>query len=220
MLAIDGKKIESWATFMEDLRVGRGRQHVLRWQRGDEIKSAQFALEHESGVTEHGQKYDRYVVGIANWVPSRLDAAVPNPNPLSYALRESLRATSEVVELTLFSVLRLLQGRLSVKSIGGPLTIFDIAGTAAREGALNYLTLMAFISINLGLINLLPVPLLDGGHLLFLFFEGIARRPLSVRVREYAHIAGLFLLLAIMVLAFKNDIERQWPDLVEELQTE
>ena len=88
------------------------------------------------------------------------------------------RATSEVVELTLFSILRLMQGRLSVKSIGGPLTIFDVAGTAAREGALNYLTLMAFISINLGLINLLPIPLLDGGQLLFTLFEAVLRRPM------------------------------------------
>jgi regulator of sigma E protease len=76
---------------------------------------------------------------------------------------------------------------------------------------------MAFISINLGLINLLPIPLLDGGQVLFLLSEAVMRRPLSVRVREYAHIAGLMVLVAIMILAFKNDIERQWPQIVEEL---
>jgi regulator of sigma E protease len=110
---------------------------------------------------------------------------------------------------------RLLQGRLSVKSIGGPLTIFEVAGTAAREGALDYLKLMAFISINLGLINLLPVPLLDGGHLLFVMYEAVVRRPVNTRLREYAHIAGLVILVAIMILAFKNDIERQWPKILD-----
>jgi regulator of sigma E protease len=79
---------------------------------------------------------------------------------------------------------------------------------------------MAFISINLGLINLLPIPLLDGGHLLFLLYEAVVRRPLSMKLREYAHIAGLLMLLTIMVLAFKNDIERQWPQIVEDLRAE
>jgi regulator of sigma E protease len=220
LLELDGKPIAMWATFMEDLRNGRGKPHVLRWRRGDQEKTERFALQHERGVTEYGQIYDRYVVGIRNWLPTRLDAAVPNPHPVTYAFRESLRATSDAVQLTFFSVLRLLQGRVSIKSLGGPLTIFEVSGAAAREGGLNYLSLMAFISINLGLINLFPVPLLDGGHLLFLLYEGVVRRPVSVRLREYAHIAGLFLLLVVMVLAFVNDIERQWPDIVDGWRTE
>ena len=121
---------------------------------------------------------------------------------------------NEMIELTAFSMIRLLQGRISVKSIGGPLTIFEVAGTAAEEGALNYIALMAFISINLGLINLLPIPVLDGGHLMFFAVEAVARKPLSMRIREYAYIAGLVILLVIMALAFKNDIERLWPDIV------
>ncbi|HMI90035.1 MAG TPA: site-2 protease family protein, partial [Polyangiales bacterium] len=191
------------------------KNHVLRWQRNGEPQGSGFALPRESGFNEHGQGFDRYVVSISNWVPMRTDAPVPNPSPVLYAAREALSATADVVELTVFSIVRLLQGRLSVKSIGGPLTILDVAGTAAREGALNYLTLMAFISINLGLINLLPIPLLDGGHMMFLLSEAVLRRPVSARVREYAHIAGLVVLLAIMVVAFKNDIERQWPQIVD-----
>jgi regulator of sigma E protease len=220
LLALDGRDTTMWAAFVEEMREGRGAEHALRWRHDEQEHSARFALEHEHGITEHGQDYDRYVLGIRNWVPSRLEPSVPNPHPLVYAARESLRATTEVVELTLVSILRLMQGRLSIKSIGGPLTIFDVAGTAARQGALNYLTLMAFISINLGLINLLPIPLLDGGHLLFLLWEVVARRPLSVKLREYAHIAGLLMLLAIMILAFKNDLERQWPQIVDELRAE
>ncbi|MDH5672552.1 MAG: site-2 protease family protein [Myxococcales bacterium] len=218
LLELDGRPIQLWATFLQDLRAGRGRKHRLRYLRAGEMREASYALEHRKGVTEHGQVFDRYVVGIRNWVPTAPDPPVPNPNPLLYAVRESFRATTEVVQLTVFSVVRLLQGRLSVKSIGGPLTIFEVAGTAAREGALNYLTLMAFISINLGLINLLPIPLLDGGHLPFFFYEGVARRPVGVKAREYAHIAGFVVLVGLMVLAFKNDIERQWPQIVQLLK--
>jgi regulator of sigma E protease len=220
LVELDGRPIAMWPTLLEDLRAARGREHTVSWMRGGELRQGRFALTRSSGVTEDGQGYDRYVVSMRNWLPAKLDEPVPNPSPLFYAGREAFRATSEVVELTVFSVVRLLQGRLSVKSIGGPLTIFDVAGTAAREGALNYLTLMALISINLGLINLLPIPLLDGGHVLFLLSEAVMRRPLGVRAREYAHVAGLVVLLAIMVLAFKNDIERQWPTIVEELSGE
>lgn len=215
LLELDGRPVQLWETFLEDLRIGRGVEHSLKWRRGSEETTRNLRLAHEHGVTEHGQVYDRYVVGIRNWVPTRTDPLVDNPSPITYAVREAWRATREVVELTVFSVVRLLQGRLTVKSIGGPLTIFEVAGDAAQQGALNYLTLMAFISINLGLINLFPIPLLDGGHMMFLFTEAVMRRPLSVRIRGYAHIAGFVFLVAIMIVAFKNDLERQWPQIVE-----
>jgi regulator of sigma E protease len=215
LLTLDGRPIELFATFLEDLRVGRGKPHEVTFRRNGEVLHTRFQLQHMSGVTEHGQKYDRYVVGIRNWVPSKTDPRVDNPSPILYAAREAISATAEMVELTIFSIVRLVQGRLSVKSIGGPLTIFEVAGTAAREGALDYLKLMAFISINLGLINLLPIPLLDGGHLLFVMYEAVVRRPVNTRLREYAHIAGLVILIAIMILAFKNDIERQWPKILD-----
>lgn len=220
LVALDGRPVRLWATFIEDLRAGGPRSHRLTWRRGDELITDDLRLRHERGVNEYGQPFDRYVVSMRNWLPMRVDEGVPNPSPIAYAVSEALDRTSEMVELTVFSVVRLLQGRLSVKSIGGPLTIFDVAGTAAREGTLNYLTLMAFISINLGLINLLPIPLLDGGHLLFFLMEAISRRRLSVKVREYASLAGLSLLLLIMVLAFKNDIERTWPRIVDQIAQE
>ncbi|MET0386884.1 MAG: site-2 protease family protein [Polyangiales bacterium] len=217
LVSLDGRPIRLWATFLEDLKTERGKRHQLTWRRGDVEMNGSFTLAHQHGVTAEGQVYDRYVVGIRNWMPARLDPPVENPAPISYALREAFRATADVVQLTLFSVVRLFQGRLTMKSIGGPLTVFEVAGTAAQQGTLNYLTLMAFISINLGLINLLPVPLLDGGHLMFFLVEAIVRRPISSRVREYAHIAGLAFLIGIMVLAFKNDIERQWPEIVAQI---
>ena len=219
LLELDGRPIRLWATFEQDLRTAPDKPHYLKWRRGDREITRRFRLAHEGGETEHGQVVDRYIVQIRNWVPMRADRPVPNPRRVAYAVREAFEETWRVVELTVVSMVRLFQGRVTVKSIGGPLTIFEVAGTAAREGALNYLTLMAFISINLGLINLLPVPLLDGGYLMFFLLEGVMRRPLSLRAREYAHIAGLAFLVAVMVLAFKNDIERQWPQIVEHVQT-
>lgn len=214
ILELDGQPVRLWASFVKRLRSGA--QHHLRWRRGDQELAGTFSLARERRVTEHGQRIDRYVLGLRNWTPARSDPGVANPSPLTYAAREAWRSTAEVVELTLVSVLRLFQGRVTVKSIGGPLTIFEVADSAAREGALNYLTLMAFISINLGLINLLPVPLLDGGHLVFFLVEAVMRRPLSMRVREMAHTVGFVLLIAVMVLAFVNDLERLWPRIADQ----
>lgn len=98
-----------------------------------------------------------------------------------------------------------------MKSIGGPISVYEETGRAAQAGTSDYLRLMAFVSVNLGILNLLPIPMLDGGHLLFFLVESVLRRPISRRRREQAGLVGLVLLLLMMAIAF-NDIERLWPD--------
>lgn len=215
LVALDGNPIRHWTSFLEDLWAGRDRTHQLVVRRDGELLTLSYRLGTPRGENEQGQGFEHYVMGMRRWSPTQPFPLVDNPNPVSYAFHEAIRATSEVVELTAVSVVRLFQGRLSMKSIGGPLTIFDAAGEAAREGAFHYLFLMGFISVNLGLLNLMPIPLLDGGHLMFFFIELITRRPLSLRVREYASIAGLTILIVLMVFAFKNDVERQWPQIFQ-----
>ncbi|MBZ0119309.1 MAG: RIP metalloprotease RseP [Sandaracinaceae bacterium] len=220
LVELDGRPIRAWATFIEDLDTLGPREHVLTWRRGDQLITHRYRLEREQGTTSEGQPYDRYTVGMRHFAPSRLDPPVDNPSRISYALGRSFSVTAELVEITVVSVVRLLQGRLSVRTIGGPIRIFEATEAAAREGAFNYLSLMAFISINLGLINLLPIPMLDGGHLVFIVIEAVARRPVSVRVRQIASLAGLVLLILLMLLAFTNDIGRQWPRVVEAFEAE
>lgn len=217
LLTLDREPVQAWPTWLEALRAGRGVEHELSFRRVGEVLGGRYRLRHERGESEHGQMLDRYVVGVDHFLPMRADTPVPNPAPVTYALREAWTSTTEVVELTLLSLVRLLQGRLTLRSIGGPLTIFEVAGSAAREGPLNYLTLMAFLSINLGLINLFPVPLLDGGHMAFFLAEAVTRRPIARKVREYAQVGGFVILAALMVLALKNDVERQWPQIVDQL---
>jgi regulator of sigma E protease len=211
LLDLDGRPIRLWATFLADLRAGGGREHQLTWRHGDELRTGRFRLRHLRWVDEFGQRIDRYEPGMAPWLPARTGPPVPNPSPIRHAASRAVERTVEMVEVTVLSAVRLVQGRLTVKSIGGPITIFAEAGTAARGGTLDYLTLMAFLSINLGLINLLPIPLLDGGHLVFIGVEAIMRRPPSLRVRQYASLIGVAVLLVLMLLAIKNDVERHWP---------
>ncbi|MDA3901826.1 MAG: RIP metalloprotease RseP [Desulfuromusa sp.] len=126
------------------------------------------------------------------------------------AVREGASRTWELIELTVVFVQKLFTGSVSAKNIGGPITVVQIAGQAAQTDLSAILSVLAFISIQLGILNLLPIPILDGGHILFYLIELIIRRPVSIRAREMAQQVGMAMLLMLMVLAFYNDIIRLW----------
>ena len=107
-------------------------------------------------------------------------------------------------------IIRIAEGKVSLSTLGGPITVYDVVGEQSQKGVSYFVWAMAVISINLGLINLLPIPVLDGGHLLFFLFEAVLRRPLPLRVREIASLVGMLLLFGLMGVAFKNDVERRW----------
>jgi regulator of sigma E protease len=139
-------------------------------------------------------------------------ALVVEEVPLSRGAAEIARLASrqltEVVRLTVLGIARIFTGHISFKTVGGPIMLFSIASEAAEEGWSTFLFQMALISVNLGLMNLLPIPVLDGGHIAQALLEGVTRRPLSVRAREIANIVGLILLFTLMLFVFKNDIVR------------
>jgi regulator of sigma E protease len=101
---------------------------------------------------------------------------------------------------------KLIQGKLPAATLGGPIKIAQMAGAQAREGVINLLIFTAVISINLGILNFLPIPVLDGGHLMFFVIEMISRRPVSIKIREIAQQFGIFLLLMLMIFVIYNDI--------------
>jgi len=124
------------------------------------------------------------------------------------ALNLGLQRTVQMTQLNLVGIFKLIQGKISSDNIGGPILIAQMAAKQAEQGFLNVILFTAFISINLGVINLFPVPVLDGGHLLFFLIEGVIGHPMSVKARERAQQVGLALLVSLMVFAFYNDIMR------------
>lgn len=151
----------------------------------------------------NGQPVEVGKIGISG--PGR--SLIRSDNPL-FALYQGLEATWGWTELTVVGIYKMIVGDISSKNIGGPLTIANISGEAAAQGASNVVFLIAILSINLGVLNLLPIPILDGGHLLFFMIEGVLRKPLGERQRELAQQVGLVLLVGIMIFAFWNDLER------------
>jgi regulator of sigma E protease len=127
---------------------------------------------------------------------------------LAGAVAEGWRQTTFHVRLVLVTVRGLVLGSISPKELAGPIGIGQLSGQAARAGTVPFLTLIAFISINLAVFNLLPIPVLDGGHLLFLFLEGLMGRPVSTAVRLRLTQVGMALLLALVVLVMYNDVLR------------
>jgi regulator of sigma E protease len=144
-----------------------------------------------------------YLIGIA---PMQ-ETVFKRFGPIA-AVRAGAERTVELVSLTLVFIQKMIAGHVSTKSIGGPITVVQIAGQAAQTDLAAILTILAFLSIQLGILNLLPIPILDGGHLFFNLYELVFRRPLSLRAREAAQQIGLILIIMLMILAFYNDIMR------------
>mgnify|MGYP000567708371 CR=1 FL=1 len=128
--------------------------------------------------------------------------------PPAEAVARAARKTWDTSAMTVTMVVKMIIGEASLKNITGPITIADYAGQTARVGWISFLSFMAFISISLGVMNLLPIPVLDGGHLLYYSLELFSGRPLPERVGQMAQRAGLGILMALMAVALFNDIVR------------
>jgi regulator of sigma E protease len=112
------------------------------------------------------------------------------------------------VELTVVSIVKIFEGKISAKTLGGPILIAQLAGEQAKAGALSLIHFMAIISINLVILNVLPIPVLDGGHILLFLIEAVRGKPISLKLRERAQQIGVFIILLIMLLVFYNDLSR------------
>jgi regulator of sigma E protease len=137
---------------------------------------------------------------------------MPSGRQLELGLAESVyegtRFTFYLTGLVVETLGKLVTGQISAKALSGPITIAQASGESLRAGFLSFVFLMSFISINLAVINLLPIPILDGGHLLFFLVEAVIRRPVTGRAREVATQLGLVFIVFLMVLVFYNDISR------------
>lgn len=186
------------------------RMHELVWTRDGERMSGTFSLRKENWDDELGQNYERYVFRSTHWQPRIASKLVPNPHPVLYAVRRGFEETFNAIKFIVVGFVRIAQGRVSLATVSGPITLYDVAGDAGAKGTTYFVWAMAVTSVNLGLINLLPIPVLDGGHLLLFFIEWLRRRPVSVRARALSSLFGISVLAVLMLIAFKNDVSRKW----------
>jgi regulator of sigma E protease len=202
IIAVDGKPIDKWDSLSEIIRSSGGRTLKLTVVRDGATFDLQITPQAEPDKNIFGETVGTaYVIGIQRGFDEEEVGVLT-------AIGMGARQTAWWIETLVVSIGKMFQGKIPAKDIGGPILIVQEAGKQARLGLEYLLNFMAVISINLGVLNLLPVPVLDGGHFLFFALEAVLRRPLSIRNREIAQQVGLVLLISLMVFAFYNDIVR------------
>lgn len=202
VLTIEGQEIRTWSQMTSFVKDSPNRPLHFQVQREGLIVPLVVTPAADKATVD-GKTVEVGKIGISG--PGR--SIIRASNPLM-AIVQGVQATWGWTELTAIGIYKMVAGEISSKNIGGPLTIANMSGEAAAQGMSSVVFLIAILSINLGVLNLLPIPILDGGHLLFFAIEAILRKPLGERQREIAQQVGLLLLVSIMVFAFWNDIER------------
>jgi len=219
VLSVDGEPIGSFESFVSRVQTSGGREIEISYSRDGRVRTVRLRAREETvpGLYEiEGMEERIYQIGLAAGVSSlpgvRSVQQIRNPlESLPRAVEMSWQMTAEYLE----GLGKLLTGEVGTDKLSGPIGIARIARKSLDRGWLDYLSMMMLISINLGILNLLPIPILDGGQAMIYAIEGIKRSPLSIRSREIATSVGFGLLVLLMARAFWNDLTPTWLKLVD-----
>jgi regulator of sigma E protease len=203
IVSIQGKAITTWTEIKKKVQDHAGKPLVMTVRRGAQLISATVVPEGAVEKNIFGEDVKSALIGIV----SSGKIVKVELGPWDAVKGGSLKSW-EIIRLTCLTVVKLLQGVVSIKTLGGPIMIGQLTGQVAQEGISYLIPLLAIISINLGVLNLLPVPILDGGLIIFFLIELIAGRPISLKKRAVAQKVGLFLLTILIVVVTINDLSR------------
>ena len=203
VIAIQGEKVEEWADIKALVQNGAGKPLAVTIQRQGRRIEVTVVPETATVKNEFGEDVKSALIGIVS--SGKVKTLELGP---WQAVKKATRDTWKWIHLTCLVIAKLFQGVVSLKTVGGPILIGQMTGQLAQESFSYLIPFMAIISVNLGILNLLPIPILDGGLIIFLLMELVLGKPLSIRTREYALKVGLFLLVLLMVVVTYNDLNR------------
>ena len=201
IFGVDGQEVKKWEELSSRIKKSQGRVLKLRIEREGQKTEVAVQPTMREGKNVFGEKQENWAIGIVS------EVSLEKSDPL-LAVPKAFSQTWDYSYLTLVALYKMVKGEVSPKNLGGPLLIAQMAGQQAREGLGSFFFFIAVLSINLGVLNLLPIPVLDGGHLFFFVLEAILRRPVKLKLREKAQQVGVFVLILIMIYAFYRDIAR------------
>lgn len=203
IVSIEGKPLDRWGEIKDVVQDSAGKPLRFTIKRGGKLLP--FTVVPEMSVVKNifGEDVKTALIGIVAAGKFRKVAL----GPLD-AIKEGTRKTWEIMRLTCLTILKLFQRVISIKTLGGPILIGQMTGQLAQENWIYLFPFMAVISINLGILNLLPVPVLDGGIIIFLLIELVGGKPLNIKKREMAQKVGIFLLVMLMAVVIYNDLAR------------
>ena len=203
IISIQDKIIKTWSEIKEMVQDHAGRPLEIIVQRADKFLRITVIPEEAVGKNLFGEDVKTALIGIVS--SGKFEKLEMGP---WQAFKESYQKTWEIIKLTCLTIVKLFQRVIPIKTLGGPILIGQMTGQLARESFIYLIPFMAVISINLGILNLLPVPILDGGLIIFLLIELFIGKPISIKKRDLAQKFGFFLLIFLMVVVFYNDITR------------
>jgi regulator of sigma E protease len=204
-LSADGVEIAQWMDWVEYVRARPGQAIELSYLRADETLSTTVVP--EAITDDNGDTFGR--VGLSVKPPEIPEEMIRtfSRGPFE-SLLASVNRTAELTSFTLSSIKKMVMGLISPKNLSGPITIAKVASASAKSGLESYISFLALLSVSLGVLNLLPIPVLDGGHLMYYLVELLAGRPVPEKIQMVGYQMGLFLVLGIMGLALFNDFAR------------
>jgi regulator of sigma E protease len=201
IVAVNGQPVTEWEELSKAIKESGGKPLQLQVRRAAQEVVVTVEPTKKEARTIFGEKREDWMIGIGSQV------SIEKGNP-GLAIVKAVQQTYDYSKLTLVALYKMISGEVSPRNLGGPILIAQMAGQQAQEGLGSFLGFLAILSINLGVLNLLPIPVLDGGHLLFFLVEAVIGKPVAVRHREVAQQVGIFLLMLLMIYAFYNDIAR------------
>ncbi len=203
VLEANGTPVKRWEDLAQIIHGSTDRPLVLKVARGEQNFQVSVTPQISTQKNIFG---DEIRVGIIGIRPSG-QFFTERSDPFTATGRAVIQ-TWRITELTVISIYKIFEGKVSAKTIGGPILIAQLAGQQAKAGVISLILFMGVISINLLILNLLPIPILDGWHLLLFLIEGITGRPISLTLRERAQQVGIFIIILLMVFVFYNDLSR------------
>jgi regulator of sigma E protease len=213
VVALDDKPVAHWLDLDQRLQAEPTKSFKLTWKRAGvdgktEALSAELTQVQRKELDDYGHTVTRLVFGARNDVDRGTGAMTPIEGRFGYALSKALERTGDTISTMVNGFFQIISGDKPSDAFGGPLMMYRVASVSGNQGWDSFMLMIALISINLGLINLLPIPMLDGGHLLLFAVEGAMRRPLSAKARVRIQHAGLAVIGLIVLLAASNDVMR------------
>jgi len=206
IVSIDDTNIESWNQLTDIVYASSGKELLFTYVRNDSTHSVHITpVEEKVLVNEQGDIKTVGLIGIGRKVTMR---SIGFFEGIGVGVHNAFMIT----KLFGISIYKLITGQQSIKTLGGPIAISKMAGESARGGLLTFFQFMALLSLNLGILNLLPIPVLDGGHLVYLIIEGIIGKEIPAKVKLVIQQIGMVLILALMIFVIYNDLFRIFSD--------
>jgi regulator of sigma E protease len=200
---LDGTPVKRWEEMAGRIRKSQGSPVTLTLEREGKPYQVRITPVFKTAQNLFGEEVQVPAIGVS---PAK-KILTEFIGPIE-ALVVGVQKTADVTKLTVLSLVKLIQRKIPLKTLGGPIFIAQLAGQQAQEGVVSLLFFAALISVNLAILNLLPIPILDGGHLIFFLIEAVLRRPLSLKMRETAQQVGMTLLILLTIFIFYNDLAR------------